>query len=228
MKAIIIGLGTFGASLAGELTRMGHEVIGIDIKMDKVEALKEKVTQTMRMDTTDAQVVTNLPVADTDIVIVCIGENEGANIMTTALMKQLKAKRLISRSVSPLHETVLQAMGIEEIVQPEEESAHKLAKSLDIIGVIDSFELSGDYNIVQAIPPKKHFGKTLGEIDFRVKYNLVVLTTIKVKETKDILGTLKKSNQVKGIATANTKIGEDDILVLYGHLKDIRAFLDGE
>lgn len=228
MKAIIIGLGTFGASLAAELTQMGHEVIGVDIEIDKVESLKEKVTQTIRMDSTDPQAVTNLPVSDTDIVVVSIGEKEGANILTTALMKQLKPKRLISRSISPLHRTVLEAMGVEEIVQPEEESAHKIAKSLDIIGVIDSFELSGDYNIVQAIPPEKYHGKSLGELSFRVKYNLVVLTTLKKEESRENFGSLNTSGNIQGIATADTIIDKDDVLVLYGHLKDIRAFLENE
>ncbi len=85
MKYIVIGLGNFGASLAQKLTEQGNEVIGIDIDMTKVEANKEKISHTIAMDATDEFTVAGLPLKDTDIVLVAIGEDQGANIMTTAL-----------------------------------------------------------------------------------------------------------------------------------------------
>lgn len=100
MKYIIIGLGNFGASLAQKLTKTGNEVIGVDSQMGKVNALKEKITHTICLDATDEQAISHLPVSGTDVVMVCIGEDEGANILATALMKRSKAKRLISRAVS--------------------------------------------------------------------------------------------------------------------------------
>ena len=125
MKFIIIGLGHFGASLGERLTSMGHEVIGVDKHMDKVDALKNRLTHVVCLDSTDSVAINNLPLANTDIFIVCIGENEGENLMTTALLKKMQVKRLISRSVSTLHENVLEAMGITEIVRPEIETADR-------------------------------------------------------------------------------------------------------
>ncbi len=136
MKFIIIGLGSFGASIAMKLTEMGHEVIGVDKSMDKVDALKESITHTICLDSTDAQAVSHLPLKDSNVVFMCIGENEGANIMATAVIKQAGVKRLISRALSPLHETVLQAMGVEEIVHPEEVTAERWAKKLNSEGVM--------------------------------------------------------------------------------------------
>ncbi|MGZ5304566.1 MAG: potassium channel family protein, partial [Bacteroidia bacterium] len=141
MKYIIIGLGSFGSSLGAKLTNMGHEVIGVDTNMSKVEAMKERLTHTICMDSTDPQAVTHLPLKETDTVIVGIGEDQGANIMVTALMKQLKVKRIISRAINPLHQTVLEAMGVDEIVHPEEETAARFAKMLNVQGIINSFEL---------------------------------------------------------------------------------------
>lgn len=106
MKYIIIGLGNFGASLAQKLTEQGNEVIGIDTNMTKVDAFKEKISHTICMDATDEFTVSGLPLKDTDIVLVAIGEDQGSNIMTTALLKNLQVKRLISRSINPLHEKV--------------------------------------------------------------------------------------------------------------------------
>jgi trk system potassium uptake protein TrkA len=225
MKFIVIGLGTFGSSLAQKLTKMGHEVIGVDSKLSKVESNKESITHTICLDSTDIMAVKHLPLEDTDIVIVCIGEDEGASILTTALMKQLNVKRLISRAVSPLHETILEAMEVDEIVHPEEETAERWAKKLNIKGVVDSFELTGDYNIIEARVPEHFIGKTLEEIGVRRNYNVIVLTTIKSVEVKNILGLTRKVNRVQDIASAKTLLSENDILVLYGRVKDIKNFL---
>ena len=81
MKYIVIGLGVFGASIAEKLTEMGNEVIGVDISMSKVEAIKEKITHAISLDATDIEAVKNLPLEDTDIVIIGIGEDKGANIL---------------------------------------------------------------------------------------------------------------------------------------------------
>jgi trk system potassium uptake protein len=225
MKFIIIGLGNFGASLAQKLTNSGHEVIGVDSKMVKVESLKDKITHTICLDSTDMKAVQHLPVEDTDIVMVCIGEDEGASILTTALMKQLNVKRLISRAVSPLHETILEAMQVDEIVHPEEETAERWAKKLNIRGVVDSFELTGEHHIIEARVPRHFAGRTLEEIGVRRKYNVIILTTIKKVEEKNLIGIVKKVNKVQEVASGKTLLNEDDILVLYGKINDIKHFL---
>jgi trk system potassium uptake protein TrkA len=225
MKFIIIGLGNFGSSLAQKLTRMGHEVIGVDSKMSKVESFKETITHTICLDSTDPQAVKHLPLEDADMVMVSIGEDEGASILTSALMKQLKVKRLISRAVSPIHEMILDAMQIDEIVHPEEETAERWAKKLNISGVVDSFELTGEYNIIEAKVPKHFAGKTLGEIGVRKNYNVIVLTTIKTVKEKNLLGISRNVNKVQEVGNSRTLLDDGDIMVLYGRMRDIKEFL---
>ncbi|HET8886458.1 MAG TPA: TrkA family potassium uptake protein [Salinimicrobium sp.] len=225
MKFIIIGLGNFGSKIAEILTGMGNEVIGVDRSLDKAESLKEKISHTIALDSTDPVAVSNLPIKDTDIVMICIGEDEGANLMATALIKQHHPKRLISRAVNALHETILESMGIEEIVHPEEEAAIRWAKKLSIKGVIESYELTEDYNIVEVKVPPKYIGKTLGEINLRAKYNLLVLTTIQVTEEQNVLGKMHNINKIRGVASADTVLHADDLLVLYGNIYDIRRIL---
>lgn len=225
MKYIIIGLGNFGSSLAQKLTRLGHEVIGVDNKMSKVEALKEKITHTICLDTTDEQAVSHLPLRECDVVMVCIGEDEGANIMTTALMKQSKVKRLISRAVSPLHETVLEAMQVDEIVHPEEETAERWAKKLNLRGVIDSFELTGEFSIVEAKVPDQFAGLTLEEAELNKKFNVVVLTIIGIEEETNDIGVSKKVHRVQGVATSQTLLKKGEIMVVFGKTTDIQQLL---
>lgn len=225
MKYLIVGLGNFGASLAEKLTSQGNEVIGIDTRMNKVDSLKEKVTHTICMDATDEFTVSGLPLKDTDVVVVAIGEDQGANVMVTALFKNLEVKRLISRAINPLHEKVLQAIGVDEIVHPEEETAERWAKKLCLSGVVDSFELGDDFSIVEINLPAEYVGQKISEIGIRKKYNLLVLTTIKSSEVKSSIGHSKTEHKVQGVASPDLILEKDDILVVYGANKDIQSLL---
>lgn len=225
MKYIIIGLGNFGASMAEKLTNLGHEVIGVDSNMHKVEALKDKISYAICLNSTDSQSVTSLPLKNTDVVMVCIGEDIAANIMTTALMKKMNVPRLISRSISDLHETILDAMGIVEILRPEVESAERWVKKLTNSHLIDSFELSKGYSIFEAIVPEKYVGKTLQEIALTKNYNVLVLTTIKQEIEKNIIGISRKVSNVQGVVNAKTVLEKDDIMVIYGKDVDIQKVL---
>ncbi len=225
MKFIIIGLGNFGIPLATQLTKMGNEVIAVDSNMEKVEAIKEKVTHSVCLDCTNQQAVSNLPLSSADAVMVCIGENEGANILATALMKQLKVKRLISRAVSPLHQTVLEAMQVDEIIHPEEETAGKWAKKLNTKGIIDYFEINDEFNIIEIKTPKSFTGKTLEELQINRKYNILVLTIINIANNKNISSINKKGIKVQEIASAKTMIKDEDILVLYGKMDNIEKLI---
>ncbi|MBN2482037.1 MAG: TrkA family potassium uptake protein [Bacteroidales bacterium] len=225
MNYLVIGLGNFGGSLAIQLTKLGHEVIGLDKRMENVELYKDEITQTICADCTDFHVTRDLPLKEADAVIICIGENEGENIMATALMKQLNVKRIISRAVSPLHETVLQSMEIEEIVHPELDSAERLARNLHYQDFIDSFELAGDFTIVKAKVPGKYAGKSLKELDLRRSHHITVLTTITTIRKRNILGMQRNVQEVKEVAHADTVLDKDDIVVVYGQINDISQFL---
>ena len=228
MKYIIVGLGSFGASLAAKLTAQGNEVIGIDTDMNRVDNHKEKISHTICMDATDEYTVSGLPLKDTDTVIIAIGEDQGANIMATALFKNYQVTRLISRAVNPLHEKVLQAIGVDEIVHPEEETAERWAKKLCFKGVVDSFELSHDYSIVEIQLPSKYEGQTIRDINIRRQYNLLVLTTISKEEVKSVIGKNRHIDRVQGVAKPDDILQKDDLLVVYGANKDIKKFLKKE
>jgi trk system potassium uptake protein TrkA len=214
--------------LAEKLTEEGNEVIGIDTNMNKVDNYKERITHTICMDATDEFTVSGLPLSGTDMVVVAIGEDKGANVMATALFKNLQVKRLISRAIDGLHEKVLHAIGVDEIVHPEEESAERWAKKLCLKGVVDSFELSESYSIVEVNVPTRFDGKTIRETNVRENYNLLVLTTITNTEEKSIVGKTRSVTKVKGVASPNNILNKDDILVVYGANKDIKRFLKDE
>lgn len=225
MKYIIIGLGNFGATLARKLSEQGHEVIGIDHKMNRVEAVKKDVSHVICMDATDESVVKGLPISTTDIVMVTIGENQGTNVMVTALFKHLEAKKIISRAISPLHEKVLEALGVNDLVRPEMETAERWTKKLTLDNVVDSFQLDPNYSIIEILVPQSCIGKTVVEIDFRHKYDLLVLSTIQKKTSYSLFGGKSTKLEVQGVASADLKFQAEDILVLYGSNKNLNRFI---
>lgn len=226
MKFIIIGLGNFGSTLAEKLNNLGHEVIGVDNQMEKVEAIKDKISYAVCLNSKDPESLNTLPLNNSDAVIVCIGEDEGASLITTAHLKKMQVPRLISRSVSSIHETILEAMGITEIVRPEEESAVRWARKLTATGFIDSFDLTNDYSIVEMEVPKVFVGKTIGQIGFNRNFRVIVLTTMKQVKERNILGTAKLVKKLYGTATAETVLNKGDVMVIYGHKKNIQQLLE--
>ena len=224
MKYIVLGLGHFGKSLAIHLTEQVHEVIAVDKKLTIVEQLKDRITHTVCMDSTDREAMSSLPLKDSHAVIVAIGEDEGASLLTTALLKQLHVKRIIGRVVSDLQKTVLEAMQIDEYIMPEEEAAERLAMRLDNVDIIDSFKVSDRYSIVETRVPSKYVGKTLREADLTNKYKIIVLTTVKSYEEK-VNGKTVQRSEASGIARSETKLDEGDLLVLFGELSNIQRLI---
>lgn len=218
MKYIVLGLGHFGRSLAIHLTELGHEVIAADRNIQIVEQLKDKITHTVCLDSTDREAVSSLPLKDCDALVVAIGEDEGASLMTTALVKQLGVKRIIGRVVSELQRTVMEAMQIDEYIMPEEEAAERLAMRLDNIDIVDSFKVSDRYSIIETKVPNKYIGMTLQEANLTNIYKVIVLTTVKVSD-----GLHKEAS---GIAKSDTVLRENDLLVLFGELSDIKKLIE--
>jgi len=225
MKYIVLGLGHFGRSLAIHLTELGHEVIAADKNMSIVEQTKDRITHTVCMDSTDKDAVSSLPLRESHAVIVAIGEEEGASLLTVALLKQLKVKRIIGRVVSDLQKTVLEAMNIDEYIMPEEEAAERLAMRLDNIDIVDSFKVSDKYSIIETKVPSKYVGMTLQEANLTNKYKVIVLTTVHVENETTKEGKTKLNKEASGIAKSDTVLMENDLLVLFGELSNIKELI---
>ena len=226
MKFIIIGLGNFGASLALKLTDMGHEVIGVDINMNRVNSLKDQLTFCLNLDATDVNAADNLPLKESDVVIIAIGEDEGASIMATAVVKQKCNKRIISRAVTPVQSTVLKAMGIEEIIYPEEDAADRLSMRLNIQGIMGYLKIHGDYNVVEAKVPDWLDGKKLIESGLMKEYNIIVLTTFRDAENSSLLWMRHHPERDVGVASSETVLNKGDVMVMYGNIRDIKRMLE--
>ena len=210
-----------------ELVKLGHEVIGIDNNMELVDKYKHDITHTIALNATSKEAMAQLPLRDIDAAIVGIGEDEGATIMTTALLRQMGVSRIICRVTSPLQKIVLEAMNIDEYVYPEASSAERLALKLDLPGVIDSFQIHPDYRMIEVDVPDRYVGRTVEELDLRNRYKLVLVTIIKRVSKKHIFGNERTEMQVTGIIPDGTVVRKGDILLLFGTPRDIELFIEG-
>jgi trk system potassium uptake protein TrkA len=226
MKFIVIGLGNFGSALSARLTSMGHEVIGIDGNRQKTEAFKDVITQTICMDCTNEQALATLPLKECDYAVVTIGEDFGASVMITALLKQAGVRKLVSRAISPLHYKVIETLGVDMILQPEYDAASRFADSILFNGVSNSFDVTDEYKIVEARLPDRYDGLTLNDVDFSNRHSLLVLTVIRIEESRSIFGQSVKKKMSLGLPSANQKLKKDDLIVLFGKLKDIEGLLE--
>ena len=219
-------MGNFGGNLALKLTEDGHEVFGVDKNEAKIDLIQRKINHAIGLDTTEESSINHLPLEDTDIVVIAIGENVGASITTTALIKKHYGGRIIARSLTPVHKTVLEAMQIEEIIEPEAEYANELANRIMVKGAVKSMELHGEYEILEVLIPKKVIGKTLGDLDIKTKYKAHIITVIKQSDDKNYLGSISITKQVYGILHSVYQFEANDLLLVFGTKKNIDKFIE--
>lgn len=224
MKFIIIGLGYFGSKLANLLTQQGHEVIGIDNRSDRVEEMKDSVSIAMEMDTTFENAVKSLPLDDVDAVVVAIGEDIGSSILTLAILKNQNVSRIIGRSISPLHHNILRQIGIEEIVNPEEETAFSVSSVLQLKNALKITEIDHENVIAELYIPQKYVGHNLESINIEKRFGLkfIALKTSTVSQKSIALLSQKRKTYFN--FDNQVPLNTQDILIVAGKLNDIRKF----
>lgn len=221
MKCIIIGLGNFGMALAQQMTAMGYEVIGVDKDTDKVNAYKDSIKNTISIDLNNEQAARTLPIRDADLTIITIGKDAGSSILTTALLKQNGARRIIARAVSELHKTVLEAMGITEIIQLEKEYADYFATKTELPSLIYSYEIAPEYYIYELKLPASFIGRKVGDIRFKKDFGLKLIA---IKHyIRDAEKGYLRMELIEDPAEELTA-QSDDVFVLSGKRNCFRAF----
>ncbi len=225
MKIVVIGLGNFGMSLAVHLSNTGNEVIVADHDLEKIEQIKNKVAHAVAIDATNENAYHSLPLNNADLAIIAIGERNGAAIMSTAIVKKLTKARIISRSASALEDTILEAMGVDQIIHPEQEYAERFTKKINLKGSIDNFEIDDEYLVSEVEVCKSLVGQTLQQSDFRKKFNLNIITIIRKKQHTNLLGRNVEKKEVVGLPTPNMEFHSGDILVVFGKDTDIKKYL---
>ncbi|MCL4806319.1 MAG: TrkA family potassium uptake protein [Thermoanaerobaculia bacterium] len=216
----VIGLGNFGAQLAVELSRRGAEVLAIDEREQAVDDLRDHVTHTVRLDATDDQALSEQRVAEMDAVVVSFGNDFEAALLTISVLKQIGVKRIIVRATTVRHERILESIGVDEVVLPVSETVSRLAGSLMVEGLYDSFALSADFAVGEVGVPEELLGKKVGEIDFPADFGVSLVTIRRIVPETRILGLgTRMVERILGIPSPATPLERGDTLVVFGSKK---------
>lgn len=210
MKSILlVGLGRFGRHIAEKLNALNHQVMAVDRREGRVDAILPFVTNAQIGDSTNPDFLTSLGIRNFDFCIVAIGDDFQSSLETTSLLKELGAKLVVSRASSDVHAKFLLRNGADEIIYPEKQLANWVAIRYSADHIFDYIELDDDHAIFEIQVPKDWVGKTVGELDVRKKYNI------------NIMG-LKEDGKMNLSITPDTEITDRQTLLVLGTMKQIQ------
>lgn len=224
-KFAVIGLGRFGTAIARTLAQKGAEVLAIDENEELVEAIRDDVAYAVEMDSTDIKALSAQNMHDMDAVVVAIGENFENLLLTSVLLLELKAKRIIARAMTKHQHSILQKVGIKEILSPENEVGNAVAERLLNPSVVSSLLLPDDYEIVEIRTPPKIANRSLLDIGLRKKYDLNLITLKREFEVKKNGETITETH-ILGVPRSSTVLFETDTMLIMGKTKDIERFVE--
>ncbi len=215
-KYAVIGLGKFGITVATTLFEKGAEVIAIDNDETLIEEVKEKVSVAIHMSSTDEKALKSNRVQDVDAVILAIGNNIEVSVLTSVILKKMGVSNIYAKVDSKVHGRILELLGIQNIIFPEEQIGIQIANTLVSSNVLEYVDLSSGHSIVELIVPESWVGKTLQELALPTERGINIVA-IKYKE-KAV--TEEGENMIEDITNdmpgANDVIKANDILVMIG------------
>jgi trk system potassium uptake protein TrkA len=177
-NVIVIGMGRFGSSLARELMRTGHEVLGVDTDERLVQQMSHELTHTVKADTTDEAVLSELGIGEFDAAVVAIGADIEASILTTSLLLQLGVPNVWAKANSQSHGRILEQLGAHHVVFPEYEMGKRVAHMVSGES-LDYVPIDNDFVMVKALVPESFNDQTLADLKIRSNYGVTVVAITK-------------------------------------------------
>ena len=200
---VVIGLGQFGSNMAKALHGMGYEVLAVDKRMERVQEYSTEFTHVVQADATDENALRELGILNFDVVVVAIGDDMEANLLTTMQLKDLGAPYIVAMARDPLQGRLLKKIGVNRIVSPEADMANRVAYNLATTSVMDYIELSDEFSIVELAVSPDLRDKSLAESNIRAKYGLNVVA-------------IKRGDKLIVTPQATEKLRASDTIVVVG------------
>ena len=202
----VIGLGRFGSALARQLCKLGAEVLALDVKGDYVQQIANDVTHAVVGDAQDKEVLRALGVRNLDCAVIAIGDNLAASVLITMNLKELGVPYIVCKAHDETHRRVLEKLGADRVVIPEQENAIRLARSLASPNVLDYIELSHDYGIIEVPTPKGWLGSSLRKLNVRAKLGVNIIA-------------VERDGKVEVTLDPDRELSDGDVLVVLGDNK---------
>ena len=204
----VLGLGSFGAKLAVALARAGNTVLVVDIDQQRVDDLRDKVTEAIIADVSNEEVVRELNVRKFDAVILGMSSHFEDQVLALTLLKQEGVRKVIVKANTTIQERLLFRLGADEVFQPEQDVAERLARRLTMDNITDLFEFKGSA-IAEVTVPEQLSGRSLRQLDLRNRFNVTVLLM------------RKPGGSAETVMTPDTLLEKGDQLTVFGSQKSI-------
>ena len=213
-RVAVIGLGSFGSSLAVELVNQGAEVMAIDFREELVENIKNEVNNAICFDCTNETLLAAHGVTKFDLVVIAIGENFGSTVTITTILRD-KGVMVFSRASSDREERILKALGAEKVFRPEHEQGITRAREITYTGVQEYLKLRSNMELIVTEPKRSMLGKAVTELDIRRNYGINIAFIGKKDES---------GNYDYRIPRPDDVLEEGDRLWLIGSNKNMKVF----
>ena len=220
-QVAVIGLGSFGSTVARTLTDQGVEVIAVDNDKEKVEDIKDFVAVAVALDSTDEKALRSIGIDQVDAAIVCIGENVESNLLITTLLKKMGIKNIYGRSVNHLQEEILKSLEITKIINLEKEMGEVVGKSLTSPNIEVCMKLSSGHTMAEIKVPKSFCGRTLKDLNFRKRYDINVVAIKKQTPAINARGQRILREEINDLPQAEDVLQETDFLIVVGKEESI-------
>lgn len=201
---LLIGLGRFGLHIAKKLHELGHEVMAVDVNEERINQAVPYVTDAQIGNSTNEEFLKSLGINNFDLCIVTISDDFQSSLETTSLLKELGAKKVVSRAERDGQAKFLLRNGADEIVYPEKQLASWMAIKYSADHILDYIEIDNEHAIFEVSVPKDWIGKSIGEIDIRKKYGISILG---IKDGKKLNVNVTPS-QILGLELSLLVIGD--------------------
>lgn len=210
MKSILlIGLGRFGRHIAMHLDKLGHQVMAVDNSDERAEDVLPIVTNAQIGDSTNEEFLESLGVRNYDVCIVAIGHDFQSSLETTSLLKEMGAKRVVSRATTDVQEKFLLRNGADEVIYPEKQLAKWAAIRYSTDHILDYIELDSDHTMYEIQVPVNWVGKSMGMLDIRKKHKI------------NVIG-IKEAGKLKLTISPDTVLEDGETMLVLGSNKDLQ------
>ncbi len=175
ISIVVVGLGSYGAGLAKGFSAYGYDVVGVDMKADRVRAASGTLSKAVQGNGASPALWKDLPVKQVDIGVVAIGGDVASNLQAAFLLRKEGVKLVIAKSESALHTELLKAIGINHVIEPDKESTQRLLHTLGA-DVEDYLEVTRDFGIARITVHDKLKGTTVEHLFDKYKVTVLILT----------------------------------------------------
>ncbi|BBD52873.1 MULTISPECIES: potassium channel family protein [Planktothrix] len=211
----VIGLGRFGSAVCSTLHKSGYEVLAVDKEEKRVtSALSDQIaSHALLLDSTETSALREAGILEFDTVIVAVGSFLAESITTTLNLKEGGVANVIAKASSETHAKLLNKVGADMVVFPEQEMGQQLARQLTRPRLLDQFELDAEHSIVEMIVPDEFDGKTIAELELRRRYGL------------NLLAIKNEGDKMEINPLSNRKLYKGTMIVVVGSNQDINRLV---